>query len=240
MLQDLVLAAVNEAARKVDEPRSRRRWAALTGGMKLPGDADRWTTRPRSSADRRAAAAAGHRPQVGAAHRVPPAARHREDDAARSPRRSRRCSTAIRTVLGVPRRHRPRALRASARTPRAADRTICVVEEPHDLVAVETHARLPGPLPRAARRAFAASGHRPRRAARSQGSLERVRRAAWRRSSWPRARPSRARRPPSTSPGSKPLGVRVTRIAMGVPVGRDLEWADEVTMAKALEGRREY
>lgn len=38
----------------------------------------------------------------------------------------------------------------------------------------------------------------------------------------------------------KPLGVRVTRIAMGVPVGADLEWADEVTMAKALEGRREY
>jgi len=38
----------------------------------------------------------------------------------------------------------------------------------------------------------------------------------------------------------KPLGARVTRIAMGVPVGSDLEWADEVTMAKALEGRLEY
>jgi recombination protein RecR len=38
----------------------------------------------------------------------------------------------------------------------------------------------------------------------------------------------------------KPLGVRVTRIAMGVPVGSDLEYADEVTMSKALEGRREY
>jgi len=38
----------------------------------------------------------------------------------------------------------------------------------------------------------------------------------------------------------KPMGVRVTRIAMGVPVGSDLEWADEVTMAKAIEGRREY
>jgi recombination protein RecR len=37
----------------------------------------------------------------------------------------------------------------------------------------------------------------------------------------------------------KPLGVRVTRIAMGVPVGSDLEYADEVTMLKALEGRRE-
>ena len=37
----------------------------------------------------------------------------------------------------------------------------------------------------------------------------------------------------------KPLGVRVTRIAMGVPVGSDLEYADEMTMGKAMEGRRE-
>ena len=37
----------------------------------------------------------------------------------------------------------------------------------------------------------------------------------------------------------KPLGVRVTRIAMGIPVGSELEFADEVTMLKALEGRRE-
>jgi recombination protein RecR len=38
----------------------------------------------------------------------------------------------------------------------------------------------------------------------------------------------------------KPLGLRVTRIATGIPVGSELEWADEVTMAKALEGRRDY
>jgi recombination protein RecR len=37
----------------------------------------------------------------------------------------------------------------------------------------------------------------------------------------------------------KPLGVRVTRIAHGVPVGADLEYADEVTLARALEGRRD-
>ena len=37
----------------------------------------------------------------------------------------------------------------------------------------------------------------------------------------------------------KPLGVRVTRIAMGVPVGSDLEYADEITMTRAMEGRRE-
>ncbi len=37
----------------------------------------------------------------------------------------------------------------------------------------------------------------------------------------------------------RPLGVRVTRIARGLPVGGDLEYADEVTLSKALEGRRE-
>ena len=37
----------------------------------------------------------------------------------------------------------------------------------------------------------------------------------------------------------KPLGPRVTRIAMGVPVGSDLDYTDEFTMSKAMEGRRE-
>ena len=37
----------------------------------------------------------------------------------------------------------------------------------------------------------------------------------------------------------KPMGIKVTRIAHGIPVGGDLEYADEVTLAKALEGRRE-
>ena len=37
----------------------------------------------------------------------------------------------------------------------------------------------------------------------------------------------------------KPLGPRVTRLAFGLPIGGDLEYADEMTLAKALEGRRE-
>ena len=37
----------------------------------------------------------------------------------------------------------------------------------------------------------------------------------------------------------KPLGMRVTRIASGLPVGGDLEYADELTLGRALEGRRE-
>lgn len=38
----------------------------------------------------------------------------------------------------------------------------------------------------------------------------------------------------------KPLGVKVTRLAYGVPVGADLEYADEVTLYRALEGRRDF
>ena len=37
----------------------------------------------------------------------------------------------------------------------------------------------------------------------------------------------------------KPSGIKVTRIAHGIPVGGDLEYADEVTLLKAVEGRRE-
>ncbi len=37
----------------------------------------------------------------------------------------------------------------------------------------------------------------------------------------------------------KPMGIKVTRIAHGIPVGGDLEYADEITISKALEGRRE-
>ncbi|HUE75272.1 MAG TPA: recombination mediator RecR [Chloroflexota bacterium] len=38
----------------------------------------------------------------------------------------------------------------------------------------------------------------------------------------------------------QPFGVRVTRLARGLPVGGDLEYADEVTLTRAIEGRREY
>jgi len=38
----------------------------------------------------------------------------------------------------------------------------------------------------------------------------------------------------------KPVGIKITRIARGIPVGGDLEYADEVTIIRALEGRKEY
>ncbi|NLB33414.1 MAG: toprim domain-containing protein, partial [Tissierellia bacterium] len=37
----------------------------------------------------------------------------------------------------------------------------------------------------------------------------------------------------------KPMGIKVTRIAHGIPVGGDIEYADEVTLMRAMEGRRE-
>ncbi|MBQ8304491.1 MAG: recombination protein RecR, partial [Clostridia bacterium] len=37
----------------------------------------------------------------------------------------------------------------------------------------------------------------------------------------------------------KPMGIKITRLAYGIPVGGDLEYADEVTLSKALEGRNE-
>jgi len=37
----------------------------------------------------------------------------------------------------------------------------------------------------------------------------------------------------------KPLGIKVTRIARGLPVGSDLEFSDEVTLSRALTGRQE-
>lgn len=38
----------------------------------------------------------------------------------------------------------------------------------------------------------------------------------------------------------QPLGIKITRIARGLPVGGDLEYADEITLSRALEGRRDY
>ena len=61
----------------------------------------------------------------------------------------------------------------------------------------------------------------------------------WRRSSSAPTRTSRARPPRCTPLALKPLGVRVTRLASGLLVGGDLEYADELTLGRALEGRRD-
>jgi recombination protein RecR len=129
---------------------------------------------------------------------------------------------------------------ATCSDPARSDRAICVVEEPHNLLAVERTRDFRGRYHVLHGSLAPLQGVGPEEL-KIAGLLERVRRGGVEEIIL------------ATSPTVegeatavylarllKPLGVKVTRIAMGVPVGADLEWADEVTMAKALEGRREY
>lgn len=129
---------------------------------------------------------------------------------------------------------------ATCSDPGRSDRIICVVEEPHNLLAVERTRDFRGRYHVLQGVLSPLQGIGPDDL-KVEGLLERVSKGGVEEIIL------------ATSPTIegeatavylarilKPLGVRVTRIAMGVPVGADLEWADEVTMAKALEGRREY
>ena len=124
--------------------------------------------------------------------------------------------------------------------PARSPRTICVVEEPHDVVAIEKTRDFKGRYHVLHGVLSPLSGVGPDEL-RVAGLVERVRTGAV-------EEVILATSPTVEGEATavylarllKPLGVRVTRIAMGVPVGSDLEWADEVTMSKALEGRRDY
>jgi recombination protein RecR len=121
-----------------------------------------------------------------------------------------------------------------------SDRLLCVVEEPHNLLAVERTRDFKGRYHVLHGSLSPLQGIGPDEL-KVQGLLDRVRAGGV-------EEVILATSPTVEGEATaaylarllKPLGVRVTRIAMGVPVGSDLEWADEVTMAKALEGRREY
>jgi recombination protein RecR len=121
-----------------------------------------------------------------------------------------------------------------------SDRVICVVEEPHNLLAVERTRDYRGRYHVLHGALSPLSGVGPDEL-KVQGLLDRIRAGGV-------EEVILATSPTVEGEATaaylarmlKPLGVRVTRIAMGVPVGSDLEWADEVTMAKAMEGRREY
>jgi recombination protein RecR len=121
-----------------------------------------------------------------------------------------------------------------------SDRVICVVEEPHNLLAVERTRDYRGRYHVLHGALSPLSGVGPDEL-KVQGLVDRVRAGGV-------EEVILATSPTVEGEATaaylarmlKPLGVRVTRIAMGVPVGSDLEWADEVTMAKAMEGRREY
>ena len=124
--------------------------------------------------------------------------------------------------------------------PTRRGRSVCVVEEPHDLLAVEKTRDFRGRYHVLHGALSPLQGVGPDEL-KIQGLVDRVREGE--------AKEVILATSPTVEGEAtavylarllKPLGVQVTRIAMGVPVGSDLEWADEVTMAKALEGRREY
>lgn len=124
--------------------------------------------------------------------------------------------------------------------PARSERLICVVEEPHNLLAVERTRDFRGRYHVLHGVLSPLSGVGPDEL-RIQGLVERVRAGGV-------EEVLLATSPTVEGEATaaylarliKPLGPRVTRIAMGIPVGSDLEWADEVTMARAIEGRREY
>ena len=117
---------------------------------------------------------------------------------------------------------------------------ICVVETPYNVICRGKDPRVPRTIPRAARRRFRRlQGIGPDQL-KLKNLLERLRGGTVKELIL------------ATSPTVegeatavyisrliKPLGVKVSRIAMGIPVGSELEYADEVTMVKAIEGRRE-
>ena len=129
---------------------------------------------------------------------------------------------------------------ATCEDPLRSDRVICVVEEPGNLIAVEKTREFKGRYHVLHGSLSPLQGIGPDEL-QLQGLLDRVRAGGV-------EEVILAMSPNVEGEATavylarllKPLGVRVTRIAMGVPVGSDLEWADEVTMAKAIEGRREY
>jgi recombination protein RecR len=129
---------------------------------------------------------------------------------------------------------------ATCSDPVRSDRVICVVEEPHNLVAIERTRDFKGRYHVLHGALSPLQGIGPDEL-KVQGLLDRVRAGGI-------EEVILATSPTVEGEATavylsrllKPLGAKVTRIAMGIPVGSDLEWADEVTMAKALEGRREY
>ena len=124
--------------------------------------------------------------------------------------------------------------------PARSGKVICVVEEPHDLLAIEKTRDFKGRYHVLHGALSPLSGVGPDEL-RIQGLLDRLRTGETDEVILATS-PTVEGEATAVSLARllRPLGVRVTRIAMGVPVGSDLEWADEVTMAKALEGRREY
>ena len=123
--------------------------------------------------------------------------------------------------------------------PSRSPETICVVEEPHDILAIEKTREYHGQYHVLHGVLSPINGVGPEDL-RLKNLLERLREG--------NAREVIIATNPNVEGEAtaiyiarllKPIGVRVSRIALGVPVGSDLEFADEVTMSKALEHRHE-
>ncbi|HLH19325.1 MAG TPA: recombination mediator RecR [Bryobacteraceae bacterium] len=123
--------------------------------------------------------------------------------------------------------------------PRRDPHTVCVVEEPHNIVGIETTRQYDGRYHVLHGALSPLRGIGPE-SLKIKGLVERIGQGEIR-------EVIVATNPTVEGEATavylarllKPLGVKVTRIAMGIPVGSDLEFADEVTMSKSLEGRRE-
>ena len=125
------------------------------------------------------------------------------------------------------------------RDPNRDQKTICVVEEPHNIVGVETTRQFNGLYHVLHGALSPLRGIGPEQL-KIKSLVERI------------AHGGAEEIIVATNPNAegeatavylskllRPIGMKVTRIGMGIPVGSDLEYADEVTMWKAIEGRRE-
>jgi recombination protein RecR len=125
------------------------------------------------------------------------------------------------------------------RDPHRDQTTICVVEEPHNILPIETTRTFSGTYHVLHGSISPLRGIGPEQL-RIKGLLERIGNSQV-------SELILATNPTVEGEATavylsrllKPLGLKVTRIAMGVPVGSDLDYADEVTMSKSLENRRE-
>jgi recombination protein RecR len=125
------------------------------------------------------------------------------------------------------------------RDPNRDPAVVCVVEEPHNIVGIETTRQFNGKYHVLHGALSPLRGVGPE-ALKIKGLVERIGQGEIR-------EVIAATNPTVEGEATavylarllKPLGVKVTRIGMGIPVGSDLEFADEVTIMKAMEGRRE-
>lgn len=124
--------------------------------------------------------------------------------------------------------------------PRRDATVLCVVEEPSDVGAIERSGRFRGHYHVLGGRLSPLDGVGPE-ALRLERLLERVRNGAGVREVIVATNPSMEGEVTATYLQQllQPTGVRVTRIARGLPVGGDLEYADGVTIAQALDARRD-